>query len=354
MKNNLLQDEQYYAIKLKELYLKYGFEEYKLSGLEEYSLYSAHENFLSWKEVAAFNVGGKLLALRPDVTLSVIKNVQASDTKKLFYDEKVYRMSSVGGVDEVRQIGVEVIGGVDDAVQAEILTLIKGTLSAFGESFVVDISHVGIIEGVLKELGVFGEDREQALKCLAEKNLHDFKKLCERLNLSESGKVAVERLITLSPEPKKAIAELKSFLPKSTLCFVEEIERVLKLCGNKNVNINFSAMGNADYYNGLVFKGYLADMPAAILSGGRYDKLVEKFGKSSNAIGFALYFGEISANKKREKPTPDVALLYKSGEEEAAYKKAEKLRGEGKSVVICREVPKGFKGKIIYGGEGND
>jgi ATP phosphoribosyltransferase regulatory subunit len=257
-------------------------------------------------------------------------------------------------VDEVRQIGVEVIGGVDDAVQAEILTLIKGTLSAFGESFVVDISHVGIIEGVLKELGVFGEDREQALKCLAEKNLHDFKKLCERLNLSKSGKVAVERLITLSPEPKKAIAELKSFLPKSTLCFVEEIERVLKLCGDTHVNINFSAMGNADYYNGLVFKGYLADMPAAILSGGRYDKLVEKFGKSSNAIGFALYFGEISANKKREKPTPDVALLYKSGEEEVAYKKAEKLRGEGKSVVICRELPKGFKGKIIYGGEGND
>jgi ATP phosphoribosyltransferase regulatory subunit len=351
MKTKMLQDEQYYAIKLKELFLSYGFEEYKLSGLEEYSLYHAHENFLSWKEVAVFNVGGKLLALRPDVTLSVIKNVDGKDTKKLFYDEKVYRLSSTGGVDEVRQIGVEVVGGVDVAVQSEVLALIKKTLECMGGDYVVDISHIGIVEAVLDSAKIEGADRQCVLKCLAEKNIHDLKKIFPE---GGCGYNAVERLITLSPEPEKGIEELKAFVPKSAQKYVDEMQSVLSLVGCKNININFSAVGNADYYNGLVFKGYLSDMPSAILSGGRYDKIMEKFGKTSNAIGFALYFGEISANKRRDKPTPDCAVVYGDGQEKVAYTTADKIRAGGKSVLICKSLPQGFKGKVIYAGDKND
>lgn len=43
-----------------------------------------------------------------------------------------------------------------------------------------------------------------------------------------------------------------------------------------------------DYYTGLVFRGYAEGFGAAVLSGGRYDHLVEAFGRPAQATGFAV------------------------------------------------------------------
>ena len=74
-----LRREERYALKLKNLYASYGYDEYKLCGFEDYSLYTENKSFLDGKGVLSFSVGGKTLALRPDVTLSVIKNVNVCD-----------------------------------------------------------------------------------------------------------------------------------------------------------------------------------------------------------------------------------------------------------------------------------
>lgn len=351
MNYNFLKKEQRVALKLKALYLSYGFEEYKLTGLEEYSLYLRHEDFLSGKDVITFNAGGKLMALRPDVTLSVIKNADVGSTRKLFYDEKVYRANASGGFSEVSQIGAEIIGEVDEVAQAELVEMMLKTLAAAGERCVLDVSHIGVIIAFLDELDLHGDEREFALSSLFCKNAHDFARFCRARGKDEKSVQAFVNLMNLPTEPLSAIKTLKSFAPAAALAHIDELEKILSLTGSDGINLNFSAGGNTDYYNGLVFKGYINGVPQAVLSGGRYDKLVEKLGKSARATGFALYLGELAEVFRDLPPSPDFAVVYGDGEERAALSSARKLRLEGNSVLVTRAVPENFKGTVIYAGE---
>ncbi|MDE7306714.1 MAG: ATP phosphoribosyltransferase regulatory subunit, partial [Clostridia bacterium] len=149
---------------------------------------------------------------------------------------------------------------------------------------------------------------------------------------------------------KKALAALQK-LPEDTQTFVCEMQNLLKLVPTENINIDFSAGGDERYYNGLVFKGYISGVPSAVLYGGRYDRLVSRLGKSAKAAGFALYLGELAQYFDDEPTVPDILLVYKKDGAAKALALAEKLRGEGKRVLITCEKPCGFDGKIVYAEE---
>ena len=92
---NLKQDESA-VYRLRELYETYGYTRYKMSKFEEYDLYVRNKSFLVSDHVITFtDTNGKLMALKPDVTLSIIKNMQdrTGQVQKLFYNENVYRIS---------------------------------------------------------------------------------------------------------------------------------------------------------------------------------------------------------------------------------------------------------------------
>ena len=170
---NKLKREERTALALKSLYRSYGYGEYKLSGFDDYSLYAENRSFLDGRGVLTFNAGGRLTALRPDVTLSVVKSVDAERgrAEKLFYDERVYRKTASGGeFTELRQIGVEVVGDVDGVTESEICELILGTLGAVGRKYVLDVSHAGIIEKICDGAEFFGRARDIAADCLKRKS----------------------------------------------------------------------------------------------------------------------------------------------------------------------------------------
>ena len=99
---------------LRSLFRKHGYSRYKMSKFEEYDLYSGNKDFLVSDRVITFNDStGKLMALKPDVTLSIIKNNRGfqDDILKVFYDENVYRVSKgTGSFKELTQSGIECIG----------------------------------------------------------------------------------------------------------------------------------------------------------------------------------------------------------------------------------------------------
>lgn len=327
------------AMRLKALYRSYGYGEYRLSGFEDYSLYAENKSFLDGNGALTFNIGGKLLCLRPDVTLSVVKNIDLSggDTKKIFYDERVYRKAYGGGdLSELRQIGVEVVGDIDNVTESEVCSLVLGTLGAVADDYLLDISHAGIIKKILDGAGLNGSARKAAVGCLESKNAHDFMRLANELDLSRDCADVFIKLIELPAKPCDAFDRLKAAAESAGFVSeLAELKEIADACGER-ANINFSIGGDSEYYNGVVFKGYVRGVPYAVLSGGRYDGLLQKFGKSANALGFALYLGELDGYFADAVPTENTVITYNDDTAAEAVRRAEELRRFGKCVLLCR------------------
>ena len=136
---------------LRSLYQKYGYRQYKMSKFEEYDLYARNKDFLVSDSVITFtDIGGKLMALKPDVTLSIIKNSAEGSLTKVYYNENVYRVSGTSHTfKEIMQTGLECIGDIDMYNICEVIMLAVESLSAISSDFVLDISHMGLIsEGI--------------------------------------------------------------------------------------------------------------------------------------------------------------------------------------------------------------
>ena len=144
-----MMQEKQALLDLHELYENYGYTQYKMSKFEEYDLYVRNKSFLISDSVITFtDTNGKLMALKPDVTLSIVKN--SCDIpgyiQKLYYDEHVYRISDrTASYKEISQIGLECLGDIDDYCITEVLTLAAKSLATFDKNYILDVSHMGIL-----------------------------------------------------------------------------------------------------------------------------------------------------------------------------------------------------------------
>ena len=149
IKTDSLTSEEKISVILGELFQSFGYVRYNMTKFEEYSLYGENKDFLSNGNVITFLSGdGKMLALRPDVTLSILKNTNATRTnsEKVFYIEKVYRYDKeTKSFKEISQAGVEMLGNVDRASIAEIVVMALNSLSALSDDFVLDISNISFV-----------------------------------------------------------------------------------------------------------------------------------------------------------------------------------------------------------------
>ena len=129
--NVVLRSDEKAIYDLRGLYLCHGYQHYKVGKFEEYDLYAGNKSFLKSDSILTFtDTDGKLMALKPDVTLSIIKNVGDDGTAhKFFYNENVYRTSaSFGGFREIMQTGLECIGKIDTYSVCEVLMLADESL----------------------------------------------------------------------------------------------------------------------------------------------------------------------------------------------------------------------------------
>ena len=332
--------EENVIAELAQLYKSRGFKRYKPSCFEEYSLYQENKDFLIGKNVITFSdLSGRLMAMRPDVTLSLIKHVDVSagDVEKFFYNEKVYRQSA-GSKDykEISQTGVEIVGEIDGAVVAELTILICKTLACVNQNYILDVSHMGYTEGLLEQ---FGDEKALLGEYLKTKNLHDFYKLAKKKGYSDKLVKAFETSVNACGDAENVIENINSVALNSRMeeavAELKTLFSILKKFGyGDKVNINFSSFGNADYYNGVIFNGYLEGIPHCVLTGGRYDKLLEKLGKSGGAVGFALYLGEIERYLAKDDDTVDYIIVYNRNTQIEALDLADKKNKEGATVRL--------------------
>lgn len=335
---------------LSSLYKSRGYQKYKMGSFEEYSMYLDNKDFLTSQNVITFGgLDGKLLALRPDVTLSIIKNVKTEETSKVFYNEKVYR-EVLGEYKEVSQTGVEVIGEIDLVTESEITELILHTLDAVGKNYLLDVSHMGFVEGLIDSFNLSQEEKEVLYMLLKTKNTHDLKRFVPKLGESDVEKFS--KLLSIGGEPTNALKQAREIaVNEKMLTAVNELSSLVEVMQNLGkagkIKINFSIANNADYYNGIIYNGYVEGIPHAVLSGGRYDKLLKKFNKNAGALGFALYLGELERYFPEENEQLDAIILY-TDDAVSCLKIANEFASSGKSVKLCKTVPNGVKFKKVY------
>lgn len=333
---------------LRKLYRKHGYLQYHMSKFEEYDLYAKNKDFLISEGVITFNdTDGKLLALKPDVTLSIIKNGSDGEMQKVYYDENVYRVSgSTRNFREIRQLGLECIGEIDDYCIFEVLDLSLKTLAAISDNYVLDVSHSGIISAVLDELNISDENKVKVLSAIAQKNMHELKGIL-------SGVVGAEDLLSVAKlcgKPSEVLPSLEKLLGAYNC--QKPLSQLKELCAaisNERLNIDFSVEGDMSYYNGIVFKGFIEGVPESVLSGGQYDPLLLKMNRKSGAIGFAVYLDSLERLwENSEATTVDVVLLYSNDDSISGVNTAaEKLISEGKRVAVLKSVPENIKYKQL-------
>ncbi len=288
--DSILTNEEKIIFTLRALYDRFGYSLYKMSKFEPYDLYVRNKDFLISDQVITFtDINGKLMALKPDVTLSIIKNSKDApgEVQKLYYNENVYRVAGAGrNYREIMQVGLECIGDLDNACVSQVVSLALQSLRAISAKSVLDLSHPGIVSSVVADLpdGV----KAALLRCVGEKNRHELLSICEQNGVD--GRVLAE-LVGCYGQPKVVLETLKQLpLPVEGMAAVEELEQLLVALGPvENLRIDLSAVSNTKYYNGITFKGFIDGVPESVLSGGRYDKLLARMGRSSGAIGFAVY-----------------------------------------------------------------
>lgn len=318
---NLSNDEKA-VMALRALYRSSGYSQFKMRKFEEYDLYAKNKDFLISDNIITFtDTNGKLMALKPDVTLSIIRNTKdLPGLQKLYYTENVYRVSeTTHAFQEIMQIGLECIGDVDAAGIIEVLRLAAESLQRISSGCVLDISHLGVLSSVLDCCEVSYEGRKNILRCISEKNLHELAAACAQCGLSSDASQLLSALAMLRGKPSTVLPKLRKLVgiavPESCLreleCLAEALDNELP---GLEVNLDFSVTDDMNYYNGIVFKGYLSDVPVRVLSGGQYDKLMRRMGRTSGAIGFAVYLDTLerldskSPESSSEKKVLNVAL----------------------------------------------
>ncbi len=351
MYENVLKKDEVAIFRLRSLYEKYGYIQYKMSKFEEYDLYVKNKDFLVSDSIITFNdTNGKLLALKPDVTLSIIKNTQDTNgcVQKVYYNENVYRVSKgTHTFKEIMQTGLECIGDIDSYNICEVVSLAAKSLNAISDSFVLDISHMGIVSAILDELSLPVDAKAEVLKCIGEKNTHDIRKICGEYNLCCDNLI---ELVSTYGNMSDVIRKLKEFnVNESFVNALNELEKINEFIAHegfeKQVNLDFSIVNDMNYYSGIVFRGFIEGIPVGILSGGQYDKLMAKMGKRTGAIGFAVYLDMLERlNINTKKYDVDTVLLYDRDANEVDIANLIKMfTDNGNSVLAEKSVPKKLK-----------
>ena len=340
---------------LRALYQRYGYAPFKMSKFEEYDLYVENKDFLVGDGVITFNdTNGKLLALKPDVTLSIIKNSKDENngiTSKVYYNENVYRISkNTHTFKEIMQTGLECVGDIDIYAMTEVVLLAVKSLEAVSEDYVLDLSHIGILSALVDQLAVSAADKKQIIRCIGEKNAHGLKEFCTSVGADEAVCEKLTSLITVYGKPSLVLPKLRALNAgkeaEAAICELELITKTLEKVGyGDRVNIDFSVVNDMSYYSGIFFRGFVQGIPEGILSGGRYDKLMKKMGRKAGAIGFAVYLDMLERLDAHENEyDTDILLLYEDGADICELMHAVTvLAKNGTRVLAQKSVPDGVR-----------
>lgn len=347
MEQTLLRKDETVILALRALYTGYGYQPYRMSKFEEYDLYAQNKKFLVSQNVITFpDASGKLLALKPDVTLSIVRNSKdrPEELERVCYDERVYRMDP--GSHEFREIpqtGLECIGPLDSYAVGEVLLLAAKSLQAIDDNYLLDLSHMGFLQAQLEAVGLEESQQPAVVAAMGQKNVPEVERLCRSFGVRPADTDTVCRLTRLYGPAEELLPELQSLAASekaaAAAAELQTLTTILHRGGAAgHINLDFALTMELDYYSGVVFSGFVPHVPSVVLSGGQYDNLMQKLGRKNGAIGFAVYLDQLERlDTPRQEYDVDILLTYEPDSDPAAVAEAaQKLIDSGARVQVQR------------------
>ena len=314
----ILKNEERINLFMRRLYELYGYKKYRMNKFEEYSFYIQNKSFLESDRFITFNdPDGRLMALKPDVTLSIAKNSTASEeNQRIYYSESIFRTrGSSGEFAELRQTGLEFIGSIDIFATTEVVSLALQTLEIISGSYVLSLSHMGVISAVLEGVTDDYSLRRRITGCIRGKNLHDLRMICAQAAIAPEAAGRLEKLISIRGRLNKAAAELEQVFGSDAPEAIAELKSIASAFENtqyaEHLQLDMSAVSSTDYYNGILLSGFVQGVAHSVITGGRYDYLLRRLGKDNlNAMGFAVNFCYLERMLQSREVQQETAVLY--------------------------------------------
>lgn len=290
---------------------------------------------------------GKVLALKPDATLSVarmaaINHHDPNELIKFFYQTNIYRNFGAPGdvKKEFTQMGVEFFGDNNPQCDAEIIALAIESLRANGiEDVQIDLGHVGYINVLLDELLLTPNERESLIHLIDNKNIADIRDFLSHRDFDKKVSDIILELPTLYGKPTDVFERMTALCindkMKNVVADLRAIYHQLDILGLSDaVTFDLGFTSAMNYYSDMVFKAYVGGFGKPIIDGGRYNSLSRKFGIDRPACGFAVdllslmdYLDEQGLLTEGD-ATRNV-ILYREAQAADAFKQAKAMRDDG-------------------------
>lgn len=341
--------------KLLHLLHSFGYEDIQTPTFEYFDVFSREVGTTPSKELYKFfDKEGNTLVLRPDFTPSIARCVS-----KYFCDETVpIRFCYLGNtftntsnlqgkLKEVTQMGVELVNDASVEADAEMISLVVEALKEAGlDHFQVSIGEVEYFKGLCEEAGLDEETEMDLRECISGKNYFAAQELIQERQVAEPYQSILLQVADLFGN-MASLTEAKTLVKnKRSLDAIERLEKLesmLKLYGvEEYVSFDLGMLSKYNYYTGVIFKAYTYGVGNAVITGGRYNKLLSHFGKDAPAIGFAIVLDDLLEALTRQKvsieiPPQKEQIFYTIGDTDDfanQLKRAKALRGSGLSVEL--------------------
>ncbi len=342
--------------KLSTVFHLYGYQDIQTPTFEYYDVFREEIGSTSTQELYKFfDREGNILALRPDITPSVARAAATLFENEDFPIRLCYagntfinHSSYQGRLKENTQLGAELIGLDSIEADAEMIAMVVDGLKKVGlKEFQVSIGHVDFIRGLMCGAELGEKESREVRTLITNRNYFGVEELLDSRNVKENIKKAFHILPELAggaevlEQALKVAPDLNARLGVTRL---QQIHRLLKLYGAEDhVTFDLSMSGNYGYYTGVIFRAYTYGTGDAIVRGGRYDHLLEKFGKNTPSIGFAIIVDELMSALNRQKITVDTVhknlIVYTEQTEEHAVSLACSFRGKGRNIELIKREP---------------
>ena len=339
--------------KIRRIFHLYGFQDIETPTFEFFEVFSREVGTTPSKELYKFfDREGNTLVLRPDFTPSIARCAVSCfplnmEPVRLCYAGNTFvnNSSFQGRMKEATQMGAERIGDSSSDADAEMLAMVVNCLLETGlRDFQISVGEVNFFKALLEDAKKDDEMERKLRELISNKNNFGVEELIRGQNLPKELENAFFQLPNLFGDAeilKKAKKLTSNQRAIRAIHRLEEIYEILKCYGYENyVTFDLGMLSKYRYYTGIIFQAYTYGTGEPIVKGGRYDNLLEHFGKAAAASGFGISIDQLMLALSRQNipvtvpEEEEIILSYTIENRRDAIVQAVNLRREGKRVIL--------------------